>query len=89
MQEVGIEGPRMRFPGQKESFPVYMQNIPHQATPGMGRNGHPDNPTGWQEGEHQDPPFVAPAEGPIGGRTRSGSILRAGSTARPRHETLA
>lgn len=89
MQEVGIEGPRMRFPGQKESFPVYMQNIPHQATPGIGRNGHPDNPTGWQEGEQHDPPFVAPAEGPIGGRTRSGSVLRAGSTARHRQETLA
>ncbi|KAI5249968.1 hypothetical protein E4T43_00465 [Aureobasidium subglaciale] len=88
MQECGIEGPRMRFPGQKESFPVYMQNIPHQATPGMGRNGHPDNPTGWQEGENQDPPFVTPAEGPIGGRARAGSILRNGSTAR-RHETLA
>ncbi|KAG9976753.1 hypothetical protein KCU98_g10525, partial [Aureobasidium melanogenum] len=88
MQEVGIEGPRMRFPGQKESFPVYMQNIPHQATPGIGRNGHPDNPTGWQEGEHHDPPFVAPAEGSISGPTRNGSILRAGSTAR-RHETLA
>ncbi|KAI4723356.1 hypothetical protein E4T48_00536 [Aureobasidium sp. EXF-10727] len=90
MQEVGIEGPRMRFPGQKESFPVYMQNIPHQATPGMGRNGHPDNPTGWQEGDGQDPPFVAPSEGPIGGRGRSGSILRQGSLARGgRHETLA
>lgn len=89
MQECGIEGPRMRFPGQKESFPVYMQNIPHQATPGMGRNGHPDNPTGWQEGESQDPPFVAPAEGPIGGRARQGSILRTGSTARRGHETLA
>ncbi|KAG9963160.1 hypothetical protein KCU61_g3914, partial [Aureobasidium melanogenum] len=88
MQEVGIEGPRMRFPGQKESFPVYMQNIPHQATPGIGRNGHPDNPTGWQEGEHHDPPFVAPAEGSIGGPGRNGSILRSGSVAR-RHETLA
>jgi len=89
MQECGIEGPRMRFPGQKESFPVYMQNIPHQATPGMGRNGHPDNPTGWSEGEHHDPPFVTPSEGPIGGRARTGSILRQGSLARPRHETLA
>jgi small-conductance mechanosensitive channel len=96
MQECGIEGPRMRFPGQKESFPVYMQNIPHQATPGMGRNGHPDNPTGWQEGESQDPPFVAPAEGPIGGRARTGSILlngstrlRAGTGTGQHHETLA
>lgn len=91
MQECGIEGPRMRYPGQKESFPVYMQNIPHINTPGMGRNGHPDNPTGWHEGENQDPPFVAPAEGSIGGgpgRGRAGSILRSGSTRRG-HETLA
>jgi len=67
MQELGIEGPRMRYPGQKESFPVYLQSVPHMATPGMGRNGHPDNPTGWQEEQRQqqyqqqqsqDPPFV-------------------------------
>ncbi|GAB7342434.1 hypothetical protein MBLNU457_g0642t1 [Dothideomycetes sp. NU457] len=65
MQELGIEGPRMRYPGQKESFPVYLQNVPHMSTPGMGRNGNPDNPTGWQEEQYQpqqqDPPFVPPA----------------------------
>ncbi|KAL9077330.1 MAG: hypothetical protein Q9157_003397, partial [Trypethelium eluteriae] len=29
MQDLHIEGPRMRYPGQKESFPVYLQNVPH------------------------------------------------------------
>ncbi|KAK8203916.1 Mechanosensitive ion channel-domain-containing protein [Phyllosticta capitalensis] len=63
MQECGIEGPRMRYPGQKESFPVYLQNVPHMATPGSGRNGHPDNPSGWvdeprQDGRPTTPPFV-------------------------------
>ncbi|KAF2716398.1 hypothetical protein K431DRAFT_307814 [Polychaeton citri CBS 116435] len=65
MQELGIEGPRMRFPGQKESFPVYLQQIPHMGTPGTGHGGHPDNPTGWQ-GSTNDPnnePFVAPVPG--------------------------
>lgn len=100
MQEIGIEGPRMRFPGQKESFPVYLQNLPHQPTPGMGRNGHPDNPTGWQQQEeNRDPPFVsplntdpmpypaAPTAPTSAGPGRNPSILRHGSV-RPRGESL-
>ncbi|KAL2352169.1 Mechanosensitive ion channel-domain-containing protein [Cryomyces antarcticus] len=60
MQELGIEGPRMRYPGQKESFPLYMQNLPHMPTPGVGHNGHPDNPAGWQSSNDnmRDPAFV-------------------------------
>ena len=56
MQELSIEGPRMRYPGQKQSFPVYMQHVPHIAVPGAGHGGHPDNPNGI----HEDPPFVEP-----------------------------
>jgi small-conductance mechanosensitive channel len=56
MQELSIEGPRMRYPGQKQSFPVYMQHVPHIAVPGSGHSGHPDNPNGINE----DPPFVEP-----------------------------
>ncbi|KAF2225418.1 Mechanosensitive ion channel-domain-containing protein, partial [Elsinoe ampelina] len=63
MQELGIEGPRMRYPGMKESFPVYLQNIPHMATPGMGHGGHPDDPRGWMPQEHKEPDFVTPAAG--------------------------
>ncbi|KAJ9627209.1 hypothetical protein H2203_003671 [Taxawa tesnikishii (nom. ined.)] len=96
MQELGIEGPRMRFPGQKESFPVYLQQIPHMATPGMGHGGHPDNPMGWQKqsDEPRDPPFVAP-QGDVESSPRVGSdvgrnasILRVGSVARQRKESL-
>lgn len=68
MQELGIEGPRMRYPGQKESFPVYMQQMSHVATPGVGRGGHPDNPDGWHHDDHHgnndDPAFVAPPLSP-------------------------
>ncbi|KAF2636731.1 hypothetical protein P280DRAFT_501259 [Massarina eburnea CBS 473.64] len=60
MQECGIEGPRMRYPGQKESFPVYMQNLPHQHTPGIGHNGTPDQPNGIYHQQAQDEPFVPP-----------------------------
>ncbi|KAI9715216.1 MAG: hypothetical protein M1828_000914 [Chrysothrix sp. TS-e1954] len=45
MQELGIEGPRMRFPGQKESFPLYMANLPWSADR-AGHGGNPDNPAG-------------------------------------------
>jgi len=95
IQDLGIEGPRMRFPGQKESFPVYLQNLPHTATPGVGHNGNPDNPNGIRHNESQDPPFVAPADNndraghsPGPGPNRYGSILRNGGN-RPRGESLA
>lgn len=88
MQEVGIEGPRMRYPGQKESFPMYLQQIPHIATPNMGHGGTPDNPSGFLQNEHQDPPFVAPADGQNDGMQRFPSILRNGAS-RPRAESLA
>ncbi|OAL55857.1 hypothetical protein IQ07DRAFT_639504 [Pyrenochaeta sp. DS3sAY3a] len=95
IQECGIEGPRMRYPGQKESFPVYLQNLQNPATPGMGVNGSPDNPSG-NLANHQplDEPFVAPMEGTTDG-TRDGSvpgrrasILRQPG-GRPRGESLA
>ncbi|KAK5126869.1 hypothetical protein LTR08_004569 [Meristemomyces frigidus] len=89
MQELGIEGPYMRFAGQKQSFPVYLQNVPHVQVPGMGHSGHPDMPGGidtnaQQEEQSQDPPFVSPVLGrestngsqaPHSG-LRSGSVLK-------------
>ncbi|KAF1346888.1 Mechanosensitive ion channel-domain-containing protein [Delphinella strobiligena] len=93
MQEMGIEGPRMRFPGQKESFPVYMQQLPHMPTPGVGRGGHPDDPAGWHpEGytEHTDEPFVSPPQSSAGEPAlpgRNPSILK--SAGRPRKESIA
>ncbi|KAI4907575.1 hypothetical protein J4E90_009604 [Alternaria incomplexa] len=83
IQECEIEGPRMRYPGQKESFPVYMQNLQNPATPGVGINGNPDHPNGTIRNQAQDQPFVAPAEGTSdsatgtgAGPTRTGSILK-------------
>ncbi|USP76947.1 hypothetical protein yc1106_04221 [Curvularia clavata] len=96
IQECEIEGPRMRYPGQKESFPVYLQNLQNPATPGVGINGTPDQPNGRIRNEPQDQPFVTPAEGTAdsaaptsagtGGPGRRGSILRQPGTRAP--ETL-
>lgn len=93
MQEMGIEGPRMRYPGQKQSFPMYLQQTPHIQVPGMGHSGHPDLPGGMVQDEPDpniDPPFVTPLPGSAGSapytRTRQGSILKGN---RPRGESLA
>ncbi|KAF2088305.1 hypothetical protein K490DRAFT_17091, partial [Saccharata proteae CBS 121410] len=88
--------PRMRFPGQKESFPVYLQNVPHIATPHAGHGGNPDNPSGitHDNTNGQDPPFVSEQEPPPSAHSqsrpmRSGSILRNGNgTSRRRGESL-
>jgi hypothetical protein len=102
IQECGIEGPRMRYPGQKESFPVYLQNLQNPATPGVGQNGNPDNPNGMVNRDRPvDEPFVPPATdgstdqpgsgGSVPGRRPS--ILRptGGQSANGRHrgETIA
>ena len=84
--DMDIEGPYMRFPGMKQSFPMYLQSVPHVAVPGTGHSGHPDHPHGYdpkeleqQEGG-QDPPFVAPEDGEAHAQAphsaRHGSILR-------------
>jgi small-conductance mechanosensitive channel len=91
MQECGIEGPRMRFPGQKESFPLYMQNLSHQPTPGVGHNGTPDHPNGILNQQPQDEAFVPPpTDGTIDHHAafpnRHPSILRTG---RGRGESMA
>ena len=97
IQECGIEGPRMRYPGQKESFPVYLQNLQNPATPGMGSNGNPDNPNGNIRNEPVDEPFVSPAPDVTSPTDTSGgapgrrpSILRpSGQNGRRRGESIA
>ncbi|CAK4033435.1 calcium channel [Lecanosticta acicola] len=92
-QELGIEGPYMRFPGMRETFPMYLSQVPHVGSAGAGHGGTPDQPMGFPpEGSvTQDPPFVGPAHGdevgsqPPGSRTRGGSIMRG---SRARGETL-
>ena len=89
MQEMNIEGPRMRYPGQKQSFPMYLQNMPHVQVPGIGHSGHPDQPGGMIMDEPepgQDPPFVEPLPAgqeqnnggppPYTRNTRTGSIMK-------------
>jgi small-conductance mechanosensitive channel len=90
MQELGIEGPRMRYAGQKQSFPVYLQNVPHVAGPSMGHSGTPDHPEGYSHDAPIDPPFVDPAQSKSAGGLQSHpSILRSGLSSRPRGESLA
>ena len=78
MQEVGIEGPRMRIPGQKEDIPFYVQYptahpIDAKVDPGDGFGPH---------GTSNDTNFVPPAGNGSVPR-QQGSILRRGpSTAR-------
>ena len=50
MQEIGIEGPRMRLPGQKEDSPFFVQH-PRTSTIGDG-SGSPSRPSG------REPAFV-------------------------------
>lgn len=94
MQELGIEGPRMRYPGQKGNFPMYLQH-----THGAQLNGHDGLVAGGGSGneptddlppvsEHQ--PFVGePGHGH--GRPRGPSVNHNPSIlrTRPRGESLA
>ncbi|KAF4553556.1 Mechanosensitive ion channel protein Msy1-like protein [Elsinoe fawcettii] len=69
MQELDIQGPRMRYPGMTNNFPLYTSMIPHVATPGMGYGGHPDNPQGIRPEQPQQPQeseFVPPPSSPGG-----------------------
>lgn len=82
MQELGIEGPRMRYPGQKESFPVYLQSIPHNAS-STGHGGSPDHPEGWQEEDPSTQTGQAPA--PSGGSDLPANVQ---TPALPRHASI-
>ncbi|KAL9085779.1 MAG: hypothetical protein Q9165_007411 [Trypethelium subeluteriae] len=64
MQDLHIEGPRMRYPGQKESFPVYLQNVPHISSAHGTHGGHPDNPNGTPIEEPPNEPLATLYEKP-------------------------
>ena len=89
MQELGIEGPRMRYPGQKESFPVYLQNIPHVANLPANHGGTPDNAASTVD-QRQDAMVASSgqAEATSQPPSRYGSILRNGGP-RARGESIA
>ena len=78
MQELGIEGPRMRYPGMREQFPVYMQSMPYDSAH-AGHYGTPDHPGGVPRSEpeyHED-------------TTLAGEARDNMSRHRPRGESLA
>ncbi|KAL8993804.1 MAG: hypothetical protein Q9169_006075 [Polycauliona sp. 2 TL-2023] len=72
MQEVGIEGPLKRLPGQKEESPYYVQYINPVGTRTSGPAGNDD--PGAQSGNIvSDPPAQSDAQDPLGQKR---SILR-------------
>ncbi|KAI9838690.1 MAG: hypothetical protein M1819_005004 [Sarea resinae] len=90
MQELGIEGPRMRLPGQREDIPVYLQsNVPPPSyTPGRDES---ENGPGPRSGSlSRDQPIVAPAHGEGSNLQPHPSILRNGrsNASRPRGESV-
>lgn len=61
LQELDIEGPRMRLPGQKDSIPLYT----YDTTPfGDGASHIPHRFLAGSEHRYRDPPFVAPIPTP-------------------------
>lgn len=85
MQDIGIEGPRMRLPGQKEGQPVYVQyNYPGPAINGSLRPL--SNNERQSRSSSLDPPFV-PEE--VLSRRSDSIMWQAGSTGpRARGESL-
>ena len=77
MQELGIEGPRMRFPGQKESFPVYTQSLPYNSH-SAGQGGTPDFPDGRPPQENHLSPANDNTSQSVSGRPRGESLAAMG-----------
>ncbi len=86
MQEVGIEGPRTRIPGQREDQPFYYHNANNRTNEPHGDD--PSNGPGPRSGSlSRDAPFVSSAGAPP--LRQKGSILRHGnSTSRARGESI-
>ncbi len=86
MQEVGIEGPRMRIPGQKEDQPFYYQTTYNRTNEPLADD--PSSSSGPRSGSlSRDAPFVPSAGTPS--LHQKGSILRRrNSTSRARGESL-
>ncbi|KAI9791142.1 MAG: hypothetical protein M1833_001701 [Piccolia ochrophora] len=72
MQELGIEGPRMRYPGQKETSPVYLHNLmPMNSVQSQG-----DDPYGGSDRRNRSQSRGVPTEQAGGNLQQSPSILR-------------
>ncbi|MCJ1439159.1 hypothetical protein MMC27_008550 [Xylographa pallens] len=86
MQEAGIEGPRMRIPGQKEDIPFYVQHPPSRSTANDMDAGTGLGPeSGFVARDARDIPFV-PATSAVprhqSSTYRGGSILARGGRQR-------
>ncbi|TAQ87893.1 hypothetical protein B7494_g3783 [Chlorociboria aeruginascens] len=86
MQELGIEGPRMRLAGAAEEFPMFLHGA-YPNTQAVDGNGDPASGPGPCSGSlARDPPFVSESGSqPV---NRNPSILRSSSSARRRGESL-
>lgn len=66
VHELGIEGPNMRWPGQKPTAPVYLSGLNGTTTsqPGIGNDGQPDPLSPYtglpQPVENGNQPYVMP-----------------------------
>ncbi|KAI9808994.1 MAG: hypothetical protein M1825_002283 [Sarcosagium campestre] len=78
MQELGIEGPRMRYPGQKETSPVYLQNLMPQQPSQSRTDDAQDRPGPSGSLSRED--LAQQQQGDD--LRRTGSILRSGGRAR-------
>lgn len=90
MQEVGIEGPRMRIPGQKEEIPFYVRNLKTDSQQPIN-----DGDEGTDNRTPAFVPAVSETDSATGvNLTRQASILRSRTSAsrpatRPRGESIA
>ena len=86
MQEVGIEGPRMRIPGQREDQPFYYQSANNRVNEPHGDDSN-SGPGPRSGSLARDAPFVPSVGAPP--LRKKGSILRQGSsTSRARGESI-
>ena len=79
MQDLGIEGPRMRLPGQRNEQPFYV-HYEHSFPPSNSTPLQASNNERQPSADSQDPPFVPEA---VPGRN-FGSIMRQSGSAGPR-----
>ncbi|KAI9681181.1 MAG: hypothetical protein M1817_002463 [Caeruleum heppii] len=84
MLELGIEGPRMRYPGQKESFPVYLQNLPVMQPAQQRHEDNHDTAPGAMGSATRDPSAGGAESGALGHHP---SILRNGAGAGATNQT--
>ncbi|MCJ1404162.1 hypothetical protein MMC11_007387 [Xylographa trunciseda] len=83
MQEAGIEGPRMRIPGQNEETPFYVQHPPSRSATGDASAGMVLGPeSGFVARDARDIPFVTGVPRHQASTLRGGSVFNHGGRQR-------